>query len=96
VTDRDLERRIQHMRDTHGGLTCAEFDAFIRDYAESSLSPAQAALFNGHMAACPGCARYLEQYQRASHAAHATADDGPPPDAPPELVDAILAALGKR
>jgi anti-sigma factor RsiW len=95
-TPDDLEARLKAMRDTHGGITCEEFDGFILDYVESRLTPAQQKMFSGHIAACPGCARYLEQYQATRDAVAMTANEGPPPGAPKELVNGILAALGRK
>jgi len=92
----DLEARLKAMRDTHGGITCEEFDGFILDYVEGRLTPEQKKMFSGHIAACPGCARYLEQYQATRDAVAVTANDGPPRGAPKELVNAILTALGRK
>jgi anti-sigma factor RsiW len=92
-TPDDLETRLKHMRDTHGGITCQEFDGFILDYVEGRLTPEQQGMFRGHIAACPGCERYLIQYMSTRDAVAATANDGPPPNAPPQLINAILAAI---
>jgi hypothetical protein len=42
-------------------LSCQELVELVTDYLEDSLSPAERARFEGHVAGCPGCDAYLEQ-----------------------------------
>ena len=79
----------------HGGLTCWEFDNFIVDYQEGALPAEQRALFEAHLAVCPPSRRYLESYVRAERAAHLSYANEPPPDAPAELIEAIIEAVGR-
>ena len=81
-------------RARHGGLTCWEFDNFIVDYQDGALPAAQLRLFEAHLATCPPCRRYLEDYVRAERAAKRAYVDAPAPtDAPAELIEAILKAV---
>jgi anti-sigma factor RsiW len=45
-------------------MTCAEFVELVTAYLEGTLPGEQRAAFDEHMALCPGCERYLEQFQR--------------------------------
>jgi anti-sigma factor RsiW len=42
-------------------LTCQELVELVTDYFEGALPPDQRALFDAHVAECPGCEIYLEQ-----------------------------------
>jgi anti-sigma factor RsiW len=75
-------------------VTCREFASFISDYLIGELPQADRLAFERHLTACPNCERYLGQYREtiaAGRAAFADADGALPPEAPEELVRAILA-----
>ena len=76
-------------------ITCRELDQFLLDYVSGELPADQRSEVDRHLAACPPCVRYLEQY-RATIAmgklAFECPDDGVPAEVPPELLDAIIAA----
>jgi anti-sigma factor RsiW len=76
-------------------VTCREFVVFIADFLSGELPDAVRQAFEGHLRACPNCARYLEGY-RATLALEKQAyddhDSPVPHDVPDELVDAILRA----
>ena len=78
-------------------MTCREFTEFLNAYLDGELSPAEVAEFERHLAVCANCVDYLETYkQTIGLAAAAFADGGDEPvpdDVPPELVQAILAAV---
>jgi anti-sigma factor RsiW len=42
-------------------MSCREFVELVTEYFEGALSPADAARFEDHIAACGWCARYIEQ-----------------------------------
>jgi anti-sigma factor RsiW len=44
-------------------VTCAEFVELVTAYLEGTLSAEDRAAFDEHMALCPGCDRYLDQYR---------------------------------
>ena len=74
-------------------MTCREFIEFLWRYLEDELSPTERLTFDDHIAACPDCKRYLQQYRdtvRMGKQAVASSDAPVPPDVPEELVQAIL------
>jgi anti-sigma factor RsiW len=44
-------------------MTCAEFVELVTAYLEGTLPAEQRAAFDEHLALCPGCDTYLEQYK---------------------------------
>jgi anti-sigma factor RsiW len=42
-------------------LTCRELVELVTDYLDDALPDADRARFEGHLAACEGCDRYVEQ-----------------------------------
>ena len=44
-------------------MTCAEFVELVTAYLEGTLSAGERAAFDDHLALCPGCDRYLEQFR---------------------------------
>jgi anti-sigma factor RsiW len=45
-------------------MTCAELVELVTAYLEDSLPADQRAAFDEHLAMCPGCERYLVQFQQ--------------------------------
>jgi anti-sigma factor RsiW len=76
-------------------LTCREIIEFLADYRSGELRPDEKARFDEHLAVCPSCVAYLEQYGRATSLGREAFDDVAS-DAPPELLDAILKARASR
>lgn len=80
-------------------LTCKQLQDFLADYADDSLPAEQRDEFHRHLAICPSCVYYVEQYKTTialGKAAFDCPDDAPPADVPEELIQAILAARKKR
>lgn len=77
-------------------MTCRECAEFLADYVGGELPPAELAVFERHLKACPNCDEYLRQYRKTIETARGAFDE-PPVHAPiPEaLVRAILAARQK-
>jgi len=75
-------------------VTCREFTEFLMQYLDGELAEAQRVVFDQHLAECPSCTGYLQNYRQTIDLTKgAFATDGPlPDDVPPELVRAILAA----
>jgi anti-sigma factor RsiW len=76
-------------------LTCHEVIDFLSDYLDSALAPQTASAFEEHLAICPDCVAYLENFRatlRASRAALIAQADAPIPE---DLVQAILASRRK-
>jgi anti-sigma factor RsiW len=44
-------------------MTCAEFVELVTAYLEGTLSDDQRRAFDEHLALCPGCDTYLEQFR---------------------------------
>jgi anti-sigma factor RsiW len=75
-------------------VTCRDVIGFLRDYLDGELPADQRAEFERHLGLCPPCRHYLDSY-RATVALGAGAfrdGAGDPPELPPELVAAVLAA----
>jgi anti-sigma factor RsiW len=73
-------------------LTCREVLDFLSEYVDGALPAATAAVFEEHLAICPDCRAYLDNFRatlRASKTAYASQDA---PEVPEELVQAILAS----
>lgn len=76
-------------------MTCREFADFMADYLSGELAPDQGTAFDRHLAACPPCQAYLNDYAatiRLGRAAFAEPDSPVPDAVPAGLVSAILAA----
>ncbi len=74
-------------------MTCREFIEFLWRYIEDKLSPTERLTFDDHIADCPDCKRYLQQYQdtvRIGKQAVVSSDALVPADVPEDLVQAIL------
>ena len=72
-------------------MTCRDFADFLADYIEDALPAAIRRQFEAHLAECPDCVAYLQQYRDTIHlAACAGADDWPP--VPEEVVRVIVLA----
>ncbi len=74
-------------------MTCRELVDFLMDYEDGELPEAQRVSFEAHLAECPPCIAYLDSYRETVRLGRAAcADEDEPADAPPELIEAILAA----
>ncbi len=79
-------------------MTCKTLIEFLIDYTSDTLPPEQRAEFDRHLAVCPPCVAYLQNYRATIELGRvAYADPKQPLDAdvPDELVRAILAARPK-
>ena len=94
-----LRMRAWVMRNLPGQLTCPEFEDFVHDYQEGSLSPRERGVFDFHMELCPMCRVYFASYLETIELGRrvcATDDASSPAEIPEELVSAILAARRAR
>ena len=76
-------------------MTCWELVEFLLDYLDGLLSEPERRSFEEHLGECPDCVAYLGTYREAirlGREAYTTGDDLPLPDAPEDLVRAVLAA----
>jgi len=79
-------------------VTCREFAEFLSDYVEGRLAPAVLVEFERHLAECPNCVSYLQNYQETialGRAAFTELDAVVPREVPDDLVRAILQAIGR-
>jgi anti-sigma factor RsiW len=78
-------------------MTCREFIEFLIDYFEGALSAAERARFEEHLAECPACLAYLDNYRTAVQLCQQAyrAERDACAAMPDELVRAILAARKK-
>ncbi|HWP64353.1 MAG TPA: zf-HC2 domain-containing protein [Candidatus Limnocylindria bacterium] len=73
-------------------LTCREATDFLAAYVGGELRAAQRRAFESHLAECPDCRTYLQQYELTRRLAREASDHAGEADIPGELVAAILAA----
>jgi anti-sigma factor RsiW len=80
-------------------MTCREFIEFLTAYLGGELPPERRALFEEHLAECPWCVAYVQNYRetiRLGKAAFDPSDERLPERVPDELVQAILAARARK
>ncbi len=76
-------------------MTCREFIEFLMEYLDGQLPAEQRSVFDAHLEECPTCVEYLKSYQQSVELCRAACEcsaDEPPPEAPEQLVQAVLAA----
>lgn len=73
-------------------VTCERCVAFLMDYLDATLDADTSARFDAHLARCPNCVTYIENYRAAVRLARAAGTDAAAQHTapPPELVRAIL------
>ena len=69
-------------------ISCQEVVEVVTDYLEGALPPEDVASFESHVAACPGCASYLEQVRTTIAVTRASGDAAEPSTVAP-LLDAF-------
>jgi anti-sigma factor RsiW len=94
-----LRFRAWLMKHVPGQLSCIEFERFVHDYHEGSLSPRERRAFDLHMDLCPMCraqfAWYLQTIELGRRICAAD-DASAPAELPEDLASAILAARRAR
>ena len=78
------------------GLTCREATDFLGAYVAGELRAPQRVAFESHLAECPDCRTYFQQYERTRTLAKTVCDDAVEAGVPEELVAAILDARSRR
>ena len=73
-------------------MTCRDCVAFLLDYLEQTLPEEQRLVFESHLAFCPDCRTYLDNYRRTLDATRQLAQEEPAAGVPKRLITAILAA----
>jgi anti-sigma factor RsiW len=80
--------------------TCKEIGTFLLAYLSGELAPSEHRRFERHLAVCPSCVAYLRTYRatlvmgRTVLRSDEPGSGEPAPEAPPELVRAVLARRG--
>jgi anti-sigma factor RsiW len=70
-------------------LTCAELVELVTAYLDGALDPAASQRFEDHLAECPDCATYVEQFRVTIAQLGAIRVDSLSPDAELHLLDAF-------
>ena len=70
-------------------MTCRDVSGFLHDYVDGELPADVRAEFEHHLDGCANCREYLSQY-RATIAQGQSLGSGPEPEAPADLVQAVL------
>ncbi len=94
-----LRLRAWMMQHVPGQITCIEFERFVHDYQQGSLSSRERRAFDLHMELCPMCRVYFASYLKTIELGRricATDDASAPAELPEELAEAILAARRAR
>lgn len=81
------------------GMTCHECVDFLLDYVDGVLGDEARYTFESHLAYCPDCTTYMQNYRKAAAlTAGLSRSSRPMPgsDIPKGLVDAILKARKSR
>lgn len=73
-------------------LTCRDLVDFLMAYLDGELPDEERAEFERHLEACPPCVVYLETYQETVRLGKDAARSEELPEAPEELVQAVLRA----
>ncbi len=72
-----------------GGISCRELVALVTEYLEESLSGPLRTRFEAHLAACEGCAGYLDQMRATVVALGRLPPEDLPADVRARLLDAF-------
>ena len=70
-------------------MSCKQFVELVTDYFEGELSWRQRRRFEKHIAACPWCARYLEQMRVTIRTVGRIDEESISPEAKTELLHAF-------
>ena len=84
-----------------GMITCAEFEQFIDDYLDQTLSEVQTSTFEMHLKLCKECREYLSAYKNSISLGKRVfevknADEKIPSDVPEDLLQAMLNARSQK
>ena len=72
-----------------GYLTCREMVELVTEYLEGAMSPRERAIFEAHIAVCPGCTSYLDQMRQTIGMVGRLTEDHVPPGAKRDLLSAF-------
>lgn len=70
-------------------LDCDELVVLVTDYLEGALPDAERARFDAHLAECPGCGTYVDQFRETLDAIGELCEEDVPAPARDVLLDAF-------
>ena len=68
-------------------FTCREMVELVTDYLEGAMPPHERAIFEAHLAVCPGCTAYLEQMRETIRMVGKLTEEALSPQARDDLMD---------
>lgn len=68
-------------------LTCREMVELVTEYLEGAMPPRERAIFEAHLAVCPGCTAYFEQMRQTIRLAGKLTEENIDPQARDTLLD---------
>jgi anti-sigma factor RsiW len=78
-------------------ITCKQLiEEYLADYLDATLSPAQAAGLEQHLALCPPCVAYLNTYRKTRELVQKEAAPGMPPEMRAVLRKFILDRISRH
>lgn len=70
-------------------LTCREMVELVTEYLEGAMPPRERAIFEAHLAVCPGCTAYFEQMKQTIRLLGKLPEDSIEPEARDTLLHAF-------
>lgn len=70
-------------------LTCTQVVELVTEYLEATLDPGVVLRFHAHLAACDGCAAYLDQMRRTIALTGRLSEEQLAPEVRTALLDAL-------
>ncbi|KPV48900.1 hypothetical protein SE17_35585 [Kouleothrix aurantiaca] len=68
-------------------LTCREMVELVTEYLEGAMPPRERAIFEAHLAVCPGCTAYFEQMRATIRMTGHLTEESIEPEARDTLLD---------
>ena len=68
-------------------FTCREMVELVTEYLEGAMPPRERAIFEAHLAVCPGCTAYLEQMRQTIRIVGKLTEEALSPQARDDLMD---------
>jgi anti-sigma factor RsiW len=72
---------------TRDYFTCREMVELVTEYLEGAMPPRERAIFEAHLAVCPGCTAYLAQMRQTISLTGKLTEESLSPQARDDLMD---------